>query len=58
MSDPLHAQRKSLFRRIAIDNYERPIELDVPDLLTPWRPGLVLLALALLIAAAAAWIFP
>lgn len=45
---------RTLFRRQALEVYQRPIESDVPELLLPWRKWWVVLAAGLIVAAALA----
>ena len=53
MSDkPAPQARRNLFRAIALG----PIEVDTPHVLPPWRPGLVVAALAIALAVTLLWI--
>tara|TARA_R110000868_G_scaffold78111_4_gene223154 strand:+ start:528 stop:701 length:174 start_codon:yes stop_codon:yes gene_type:complete len=57
MSDkPAPQARRNLFRAIALDRYRGPIEVDTPHVLPPWRPGLVVAALAIALAVTLLWI--
>lgn len=47
--------RPSLFRREALEAYERPLEADIPELLLPWRNWRIWLVGALIFAAALVW---
>lgn len=44
-----------LFRREALEVYQRPFEADSPELLLPWRNWWVALAAGLILAAALVW---
>lgn len=48
--------RRQLFRASALARYQGPIELDVPHVLTPWRPGLVVVAALIALGVALLWL--
>lgn len=51
-SPPSSPYRKHLFRRIALARYRSPFEADTPDILEPWRPGLLRTALGVAVVMA------
>ena len=53
---PFPKARRNLFRAIALERYRGPIECDIPHVLPPWRPGLVIAAAAVAFAVAMLWI--
>jgi len=40
-----------IFRRVAVERYSQPLDSDIPEMLTPHRPGICLLAVALALLA-------
>ncbi len=48
-------QRTHPFRRKAVEHYQRPFELDMPDLLRPWHLWPVVVATVLILLAWVIW---
>ena len=46
------AARIGIFRRIAVQRYSQPLEIDTPEMLAPRRPGLLALGVVLACSAA------
>jgi hypothetical protein len=50
-----HERARDVFRREAMEVYERPLESATPELLIPWRGWCVWLAAALIAAGVLVW---
>ena len=51
------SKRIGVFRRVAVERYRAPLELDTPSVLQPWRPGVLWAAWAIMLATGIAWLF-
>ncbi len=50
--------RPNLFRSVAVDAYQGPMDDDVPFVLTPWRPGLLWAAGLIGFCVVVVWLIP